>query len=291
MRTPEWKSDRVAARPRRARSPLVAALLSLAVPGVGHLYVGRPMRGLATFLAVLGVLGLTMVWFSGILPRFWGVAATLAVLGAAVLFAWIDPAVLARRIERFERRGYNRAPVYLAALVAGASLLALPIHAAGMAKGTGFSGLHRAASGSMEPTLVANEVFLTDMTYYTRHRPRRGDVVVFLLPGQTTFSVKRIAALEGDRIAIVDGRAVVNGDAADEPYANAGNPRAFFNTMTEMVVPPGTVFVLGDNRPASIDSRSENRHGPVAVGDLKGRVTEILYSRDLSRIGRWVGDP
>lgn len=278
-------------RKRAARSPWRAALLSLLVPGLGHLYVGRPRRAGATFVVALSSATLAAIWSAGIVPRFWPWAATWIVLIATLLFAWIDPAWRARQEPPDGRRPYDRWPVYAFALVLGMALFQIPVQIALTAQQAGYSGLYRARPASMEPTLRPGDVVLIDMTHYTRHPPHRGDVVLLTVPAQSAVHLKRIAALEGDRIAIRDGRAVVNGAPADEPFADPGNPRAYFNTMDETVVPAGHVFVLGDNRAASIDSRSENRFGMIPIGGLKGRASEIALSREVGRIGRWIGTP
>ena len=97
--------------------------------------------------------------------------------------------------------------------------------------------------------------------------------------------------MEGDRIAIKAGHAIVNGMMVAEPYVEAGDAQARFANEAEMRVPLGYVYVLGDNRANSVDSRDRVAHGPVPVGNLIGRVTDIAISRHLARMGRWVGTP
>ena len=103
--------------------------------------------------------------------------------------------------------------------------------------------------------------------------------------------IKRIIAVEGDRIAIKAGRAVVNGTPIEEPYVEPGPPDAPFADMPEIRVAPGYIFVLGDNRANSVDSRDTVAHGQVPVENLISRVTDIAFSRVVNRMGRWIGTP
>jgi signal peptidase I len=149
-----------------------------------------------------------------------------------------------------------------------------------------------AVTPSMEPTLNMGEYFLADATYYRNRHPSRGEVAVYVHPKQEQVHyIKRIVAVEGDRIAIKGGHAIVNGMMVTEPYVDAGDPQARFANEAEIRVPLGYVYVLGDNRANSVDSRDRVAHGPVPVGNLIGRVTDIAISRHLARMGRWVGTP
>ena len=120
----------------------------------------------------------------------------------------------------------------------------------------------------------------------------RGEVAVYVHPRQPDVHyIKRIVAVEGDRIAVKAGRAVVNGMAVAEPYVDAGDPDGPLANMPEARVPAGYVFVLGDNRGESVDSRDSVAHGPVPIANLIGRVTDIAFSYNLARLGRWIGTP
>ena len=144
----------------------------------------------------------------------------------------------------------------------------------------------------MEPTLRLGEYFLADATYYRSRQPSRGEVAVYTHPKQPQIHyIKRIVAVEGDRIALKGGRAIVNGMAVEEPYVDVGPAEGRFADLPERRVPVGHVYVLGDNRAQSVDSRDTVAHGPVPVANLIGRVTDIAISRHLGRMGRWVGTP
>jgi signal peptidase I len=147
----------------------------------------------------------------------------------------------------------------------------------------------RVRSASMQPTLRAGETIVADMSYYRRHPPRRGDLVIYRPPHSSEeLAVKRVLGVAGDRVLVRRGHAIVNGNQADEPYADFGDPDWAFNNTQVFIVPRGHVFLLGDNRANSKDSRVAS-HGFVAVENLVGRAARIVWTSDLARLGRWVG--
>ena len=168
------------------------------------------------------------------------------------------------------------------------SALYLGLHA----KASGQLWYFRATAASMAPTLRAGEYFLADATDYRNRRPRSGRSGGVRHPkGTDNHLIKRIVAVEGDRIAIRNGRATVNGMAVEEPYVDAGAAHGASANMAETRVPQGHVFMLGDNRANSLDSRDTLAHGPVPMKNLVGRVTDIAFSPVLARMGRWIGTP
>lgn len=138
----------------------------------------------------------------------------------------------------------------------------------------------RIDSGSMEPTLRPGDRVLVNKRAYGDDLPRRGDLVVFHAPRTREVTLKRAIGLPGDTVAIEDGVLVVNGRPRREPYADPESIDSVYFGPSR--VPPGTVFVLGDNRADSIDSR---RFGPVARRALIGRVGIRVWPP-----GRW-GNP
>jgi signal peptidase I len=272
------------------RSPLVAALLSLLMPGLGQVYVGRPARGAAWFFAILAVeaAALYVILHQ---PRLWLVALGVAAWLAATLFQIGEAAVFARRAAHYQLQRYNRWYVYVALFAVGVALGVASCLMLTRDRATP-AGLHSVDSYSMQPTILRGERFLADRNHYRHNAPARGEIAVYVHPRQPELLyVKRIIALPGDRVAIRNGRAIVNGFALEEPYAILGDPAAPYNNAREITVPDGYVFVLGDNRANSLDSRAVNDHGMVPVANLRGRTTDIAWSRNLSRIGRWIGTP
>lgn len=135
-------------------------------------------------------------------------------------------------------------------------------------------------SASMEPTLmVQDKVFGTRLVNY---EPTRGDIVVFkddnrwLTPEGDQNLVKRIIAVGGDTVECCSatGQVTVNGEALEEPYEVGEN-----ETFPTQVVPEGYVFVLGDNRERSADSREHIDEGTQFISEksLLSRIWLVWY--------------
>jgi signal peptidase I len=125
----------------------------------------------------------------------------------------------------------------------------------------------RVSSVSMSPTLEAGDQVIVDKLSLRWNPPDVGDLVVFRDPEHGQLVVKRVVALGGQTAALEDGALVVDGVAPDEPQVDLhGIDWMYFGPVT---VPPDAVFVLGDNRFESIDSRT---YGSIPVDDLVGRV-------------------
>lgn len=130
----------------------------------------------------------------------------------------------------------------------------------------------RIPSASMAPTIQAGDHVIVDKRAYRDAVPERGELAVFHAPGAGEVTLKRVIGVPGDRVAIEDGVLMVNGHRQREPYADpASIDSEFFGPVT---VRPGTVFVLGDNRADSIDSRD---FGAVPVDRLIGRVAARIW--------------
>jgi signal peptidase I len=134
----------------------------------------------------------------------------------------------------------------------------------------------------MEPTLpVGHHAFVNKMVYRFE-APKRGDIVVFPSPVSAEKEmVKRVIAVEGDTIQLKNKDVILNGQVLKEDYVKHTRPDDVLigDTMEERVVPKGHVFVMGDNRDESGDSRdwkdAQGKHIYfISVNDLKGRLVE-----------------
>jgi signal peptidase I len=117
-------------------------------------------------------------------------------------------------------------------------------------------------SGSMEPTLQVGERYLEQKAGYTIGR---GDIVVLRASANYGVRVKRVIGLPGDTIACRDGQVWRDGARLDEPYVEPGGR----TDCTEVTVPPGTLYLLGDHRLVSQDSRQD---GPISRDAVQSRV-------------------
>lgn len=104
----------------------------------------------------------------------------------------------------------------------------------------------------MAPHITSGEVVIINTMAYRLGKPSRGDVIAFRhdSPAPETF-IKRIVGLPGDRVRISDGRVFVNGQELHEDYVRFADHRSF----GEVRVPASALYVLGDNRADSDDSR------------------------------------
>ncbi|MFM2076673.1 MAG: signal peptidase [Actinomycetota bacterium] len=125
---------------------------------------------------------------------------------------------------------------------------------------------------SMEPTLHDGDALLIEHVSYRLHDPAIGEIVVATAPDDGQSVVKRVVAVSGDTVGIEDGVLVRNGRAVSEPYADQTQMDGYF--WGPVVVPAGQVFLLGDNRLESHDSRA---YGPVAVDAVQGRLLTRIW--------------
>jgi signal peptidase I len=134
-------------------------------------------------------------------------------------------------------------------------------------------------SGSMIPTLEIGDRVLVNKFIYRFTEPKRGDIVVFTsVDDPKEDLIKRVVGLPGDEIAVRGGKLFLNGKPQKEPYTNKKLPdRSFFARTT---VPKGHVFVMGDNRGNSADSRV---FGPLPKKNIEGEAFLRFWPPD--RIG------
>jgi signal peptidase I len=124
----------------------------------------------------------------------------------------------------------------------------------------------RVEGQSMEPSLHTDQRLVVEKVTYRFHGPERFDVVVLRLPEQSDeLLIKRVIGLPGETVEIKGSHVYINGTMLDEPFLTEAMRQGRQITVT---VPPLHIYVLGDNRNHSNDSRS---FGPIPLDNVIGR--------------------
>ncbi len=306
-------SNTMAATTARRR-PWLAGLLSLLLPGLGQLY-NRTTRLAWPLLVVMALAAPLGKWLIAAAPSSAGLATMIAVIGgflAVLVFAVVQAVLQARRIRAIEPAWFNRWYVYLGVYPL-AVLVRLFIGALPVSSISSYS----TPSSSMVPTLLVGDYLEAKSSAFVDRLPERGEIVLFIPPTDATGTfVKRVIGLPGDRVQWREGRLYLNDTLVDrrrvEDFLVPGGAveRAFpqyeetlpdgktyrvvetegdqgVSDNTEVFeVPAGHVFVAGDNRDRSNDSR--NGLGFVPLEALQDKPLFLFWAADLSRIGRVV---
>ncbi len=134
-------------------------------------------------------------------------------------------------------------------------------------------------TGSMEDTVMIGDTVFSEQVSYHFRAVEPGDVITFQDPEvDNRVLLKRVIAVAGQTVELKDGKVYVDGVALDEPYTEGKPSNAFTNTIASIrypyTVPEGTIWVMGDNRTNSLDSRY---FGPISVSSVNGRAFVIYW--------------
>lgn len=276
------------------RKPLVAGFMSLILPGFGQLYNGQLNKGILLFIGfTLSVIPLPVLtlWLPSalMLPLFIiSLILTLGIWLYAIINAWRQ----ARLQQDYVPQNWQQPAAYTGAFLI--AMLILP-----MTRNYVTEHLIEAftiPSSSMSPTIMPGDLLFADKRYNCprcKHHARRGDIAIFVYPNNRSwYYIKRIIGLPGDRVSIKDQTVTINGQplthsTTEENGSNLVTEQTETSgyqvkwdkedtvTMAEITVPDGAVFVLGDNRSASNDSR---KFGVVPLMDVVGKARQIWFS-------------
>ncbi len=123
---------------------------------------------------------------------------------------------------------------------------------------------------SMEPNMYVGYRVMTEKISYRFRTPQRGDIVVADVPNQEAGLIKRVVALPGEVVVVQEGHTYINGEMLDEPWVTHFGGRDYPATL----VPEEHVFIVGDNRAASRDSRAI---GPIPMEDVTRRAWLVYW--------------
>ena len=305
------------------REPLIAVLLSVLAPGLGHIYCGKPAKGLVLFF-----LGFVFVPIMVFCPQnvssafiLTAILASIILLIAVFFYAVVDAWFQAKRSdEHYEVKKYNQ--WYLYVLIIIISLSYPPVMSFSIRQS--LVQAYKMGAGSMLPNLMVNDCVILNKTAYRHRLPEIGDVIAFKPPhDRNLIYVKRIVALPGDTIEIKGNILYINdrplqyrkvaplqcvkvspdsssviesgitGEIVEEIRSNKSYRIQLFKSsrvnssadFAKTTVPDMYYFVMGDNRDNSMDSR---HFGPIPLADILGKVDFIyLPAGSWSRFGRF----
>jgi len=312
--------DESSVNTRTRRKPLTAIILSMIMPGLGHIYCGRIAKGIilaflsSIFIPVL--FGALSVSVSAV--RIAVIIISLLAIMVVELVAIIDSWYTARHTAKsYVLKDYNRWYVYVLLILmstGGAIPIAFHVRAS-------LIEAFYVPVASNYPTIVPGDRFLANKRAYKTNDPKRGDLIVFPNPENRRINfIKRVVAVAGDTVEIKEGQLYINdeklqrlalaqsvldnikievegepleGDVFEEINGDAKYkifmakpPHAKAPPdFAKITVPKYHCFVLGDNRKLTYDSRY---FGSVPLATIIGRA-DYLYcpAKDWSRFGRF----
>lgn len=251
---------------------VLAAVLSAAVPGMGQLILRRKREGLV-LLATFCIL-LVLHWPVRLATSYWG----LQILLFGTIFLFVFAAWRALRSRSVDSTAGSRAWLFLVvpfALLMSFLESTLFLRVAGLR-------VFEVPSTGMEHTIMKGDRIVADFQRYAHARPGRGDVIVF--ERANTFYVKRVIAVGGSVISGKNNVIVLDDSPLDENYTqHTGNALPELKNFGPISIPPGRLFVMGDNRDVSLDSRMPT-YGLVTENTVLGRALYVLSSRERSLV-------
>ena len=265
------------------RKSWVAAGLTLLLPGLGQIYNGHAKKGVLLLVLPFVVL-LICVLVIATDPYKLSFPVMVAVLVVCIIYhvGSVLDAFHSARSQGFEYqlKKYNRVYVYFGVYIA--FWICSSIYRSYF-RANWFEP-YVVPTESMAPTLVIGDRFYADKRPDSLAKIERGEIILYWLPKDPkTNYVKRVVAIAGDKVEVFGKEVRVNGKLIEttEPV----EPMNIVIQNSEIQIPEGYLFLLGDNQNNSWDSRV---HGPVSVGSVVGKPLQIWMSYDSqNKTIRW----
>lgn len=286
------------------RKPLMAALMSFVLPGFGQLYNGDVNRGLLLFIGFT-VCALPLMAIIALLLPASLMLPMLILANILCIGLWIygigNAWKTAKTLSQYTLQSWQKTGVYL--LIFLSAMLFIP--AATLYVRANLVESFYLPSGSMTPSALTGDIIFANKNYNCPHCSydvKRGDIGIFVYPNNRTHHyIKRIIALPGDKIEMGQQQVFINGLSLSRGKTEVVGDNTMVtekhgdteyqvqwltadtDDMIELTVPPGQVFVLGDNRSKSNDSR---KFGTVPLRDVVGKAGQVWFSKGEDGI-RW----
>jgi signal peptidase I len=297
------------------RQPWIAAALSLIMPGLGHIYAGRIMKALVLMFltSICYTLFIFALAVESSFVRVLLIIVSTVAANLVLIAAIIDSCYAAMKTgTTYILKDYNRWYIYvlLIIIVTPGNVFWNAFYVKEK-----YEEAFRIPSWSMYPAICYDDRVLTNKMVYNNNDPKRGDVVVFRNPDNRQINfIKRVVAVAGDTVEIKNSELYINekrlelrkiaesnsvppqlkgsifyetnGDAdykvflGEQENGKSEAPKNF----GPVTVPKYEVFVLGDNRNFSYDSRN---FGPVPIVGIKGKATYLYWpAKDWTGFGK-----
>jgi len=273
------------------KNPFVAGGLSLVLPGAGQVY-NRQIRKALIGYAFFFLFPIVFV-LCNCLHSFWGLVLLIFLCIWLYLYNVGDAILGAVRFKTNESRPLNKFLIMMLVIFIAADVIIIAGYPS-----KNIIGLRalRLITDSMAPTLQAGDSFILDLNYYKNNKIQRGDLIVFERALYKGPLCKRVIGLPSDKIEGTGDEVLVNGEAIHESYTqhigrNARlddfNQKHQLSDFGSITVPDGQLFVMGDNRDNSYDSRDPD-FGFVPVQSVWAKPLYIYFSTSRSRIGKTI---
>ena len=264
-------------KPRKLWISIVFTFLSI---GLGHIYAGYAKRGIILYISQYLLILICYL----ILLNFLSIISLILILILGLIyfvFCLVNVIKLTKEnTVNYEPKKYNRWYVYVLLLL---FIFLIPQPITPETVKNNIFQAYKIPAGSMKPTLLIGDRIFVKTDFASKSDVKKFDLIVFPFPENPSKDfVKRIIAVEGETIEIKNKKIRINGIPIKEIYGihNDSSIIPKRDNMNSVKVPEGSLFVMGDNRDNSYDSRF---WGFVKASDVIGKVYSIYWSWDKEK--------
>jgi signal peptidase I len=265
---------------KKAKEPFLAVLLSLILPGAGHVYAGKIKKGFFFFLALVFLKLCFTVYFLNPSIKLSNLLYAFILIATAFwVFVIIDSYLTAKKHNDSQQLTVSLRPSKRILFSAGILIVFIAYFLAGWFITRNILWFYEAHPDEMEPTVYKDDRVFVSLLAYKKSPPERGDIVLYRYPQEPSkIHMHRIIGFPGESVLLKDHLIFINGEQLEEKWAvkvrhyNAG--KLARRKMPAVVVPQDSYYVLGDNAARSQDSRF---WGCIPKSNLIGKVFKRYY--------------
>jgi signal peptidase I len=283
----------------KPRDGLIAFLLSLLFPGLGQVYNGQPKKAIL-FFSLLLIFPLVFGITRGT-TFFYGLLSLVLIEIALRIYIIIDSVKNAKRQKEYIIKSYNTWYYYL--LVAIGMFIILKVYDISTVLGT---QTFKIPTNSNNPTIQVGDLLVADMRAYNNNEPDYGDIVAFSKPDGLIYNY-RVVGRPNDKLELIDNIVTINGRPSTATFIKEviedeipvaefeeelpnGHKHLIYKfkhpydstktNIKDIIVPPDSYYVLGDNR----DNAADSRYGGFVKKDrIKGRIIYSFWGRAATK--------